>query len=360
MSLLNLRIERIIIHQIHQRDKNGKKITPTRSTDLIRFDDKAMQTFKTRFIDAVGQNSRAVEMSIVEQGKDKLSSIINSIGNETNEDEFIDISFDIANKLADAQAHRNIPGGIVVFFDGLYGATPKRFVGIMKAEIHSAYEKTHNTLTQEIGLKYVEEALLTPATKLYKTAAFFHNGNDLESDDLNSYWDVMISDSQISQTEGKAAALYFFSTFLGCGYPETSARTTKQFYDVTRNFINDMDIPEEKRSDIHTALAVYLKQEQTEIVNPTEFASRHFDVETCDSYSAFLEDKGLPATSFTKDIEYISNRLKTRNLAFSQNIKITAPAASFENLIEIETISENDSKPVNWTKIIIKDRIVSQ
>lgn len=358
--MINVRIERIIIHQIHQRDKDGKKVLPTRSTDLIRFDDKAMQTFKTRFIDAIGSNSKAVEMSIVEQEKDKLPSIIGSLESITNDDEFIAISFDIANKLADAQAHRNIPGGIVVFFDGLYGAMPKKFVGIMKAEIHSAYEKTQDVLTQKIGLKYVEEALLTPATKLYKTAAFFNNGKEFENNDLNSCWDVMISDSQISQTEGKAAALYFFSTFLGCGYPNTSARTTKQFYDVTCVFINDMDISEEKRSDIHTALIVYLKEEQTGVVNPTEFASRHFDVEICDSYSVFLEDNSLPASSFIKDNKYISNRLRTRKLSFSQNVKIIAPAANFRDLIEMEAITKYDGKAVDWTKIIIKDRIVSQ
>lgn len=360
MSLLNLRIERIIIHQIHQRDGDGKKVKPTQSMDLIRFDDKAMGTFKTRFIDAVGTNSKAVEMSIVEQEKGKLPSIISSLESTTNDSDFINISFDIASKLADAQSHRSIPGGIVAVFDGLYGATPKKFVGIMKAEIHSAYEKTQNTLTQEIGLKYVEEALLTPATKLYKTAAFFHNGNSYEDNDLNSCWDVMISDSQISQTEGKAAAKYFYSTFLGCGYPKTSARTTKQFYDVTCKFINDMDISEENRSDIHTALVVYLKQEQTEVINPTDFASRHFDVETCDSYSVFLIDNSLPSSSFTKDTQYILGRLKTRKLSFSQNIKLTAPAANFKDLIEIETISEYEGKVVDWTKIIIKDKVVSQ
>ncbi|WP_432729937.1 hypothetical protein [Klebsiella oxytoca] len=37
----------------------------------------------------------------------------------------------------------------------------------------------------------------------------------------------MISDYQISKADGKAAAQYFYQHFLGCGYPETSARTTK-------------------------------------------------------------------------------------------------------------------------------------
>lgn len=363
MNLINIRIKRIAIHQIFQRDEDGNRLAPRRGVELIRFDAKAMEEFKDRFISAIGQQSKAVEMSIVEQDKNKVPSIINSI--EGNKDEeFLDISVEIANKLTDAQAHRSIPGGIIVVFDGLYGATSKYFVGIMKAEIHSAYKKTQDTMTKEIGLEFIEEALLTPAAKLYKTAAFFNEGNNENNigkdSDLNRHWKVLISDSQISQTEGKAAAKYFYSTFLGCGYPATSARTTKRFYDKTALFINDMDISEEKRSVIHTALNVYLRHENSETVNPTEFASRHFDADTRDSYTVFLEENDLPLTSFTKDIEYISKKLKTRKLSFGQNVKITAPASNFDDLINIETINEYEGKSVNWTRITIKDRIIDQ
>lgn len=231
----------------------------------------------------------------------------------------------------------------------------------MKAEIHSAYEKGENKLTKEITLKYVEEALLTPATKLYKTAVFLQKNNAVEDDNLNNYWKVLVSDSQISRTDGKAAAHYFYADFLGCGYPETSARTTKQFYDATTDFLNNMKINEEKRNDLHNALVSYLKHENSEVVDPADFASRYFDVETRDSYSEFIEDKGLPTTAFTKNIEYISSKLKTRKLSFSKNVKLIAPSNIFKDLIEIQTINESETgEKVNWTRIIVKDRIVSQ
>jgi len=364
VNLINIRIKRIAIHQVFQRDEDGNRVAPRRGVELIKFNATAMEEFKNRFISAIGQQSKAVNMSIVEQDKSKVPSIIDSV-ECTTDDEFLDLSVEIANKLTDAQAHRSIPGGIIVVFDGLYGATPKHFVGIMKAEIHSAYQKTQDTMTKEIGLEFIEEVLLTPAAKLYKTAAFFHEEDSdgdvvFEDSDLNKHWKVLISDSQISQTEGKAAAKYFYSTFLGCGYPATSARTTKRFYDKTAIFINDMDIPEEERSAIHTALNVYLRHEKSETVNPTEFASRHFDADTRDSYTAFLEDNELPLTSFTKDTEYISKKLKTRKLSFGQNVKITAPASNFDELINIESISEHDGQAVNWTRITVKDRIVAQ
>ncbi|WP_422491185.1 nucleoid-associated protein [Endozoicomonas sp. ALE010] len=360
MNIINLQIQRIIIHQIHQRDDDGNKVTPSRSTEFIRFDNEAMETFKLRFINAIGSDSKAVPMSIVNQESTDLPPLINRIS-DSNDDDYIRLSYDVANKLADAQQRRNLPGGIVVVFSGTYGATPKNFVGIMKAEIHSAYEKRVNKLTQEITLQYIEEALLTPATKLYKTGAFFQKNSNSESDDLNSKWEVLVSDSQISQTEGKAAAHYFYSSFLGCGYPETSARTTKQFYEATCDFLNDMDVSEEKRNDLHNALVSYLKHENSDVVNPSEFSSRYFDVETRDSYSEFLEDKEIPTTAFTKDVEHISGKLKTRKLSFSKNVKLIAPSQVFKDFIDIQLISENDAgDAVNWTKIIVKDKIVAQ
>jgi nucleoid-associated protein YejK len=360
VNIINLQIQGIVIHQIHQRDNDGNKVTPGKGTEFIKFDAEAMDTFKSRFINAIGSDSKAVLMSIVNQESKDLPPLIDIISDSTDDD-YISLSYDIANKLADAQQRRNIPGGIVVVFRGKYGATPKKFVGIMKAEIHSAYEKKVNELTQELTLKYIEEALLTPATKLYKTAAFFEKITAPEGNDLNSKWDVLVSDSQISQTEGKAAAHYFYSSFLGCGYPETSARTTKKFYEATCDFLNNMDILEEKRNDLYNALTSYLKHENSDIVNPSEFSNRYFNAETRDSYSEFLEDKEIPTTAFTKNVEHISGKLKTRKLSFSKNVKLIAPSQIFKEFIEIQLISENDAgEAVNWTKIIVKDKIVAQ
>ena len=360
MQLLNLQIKRIAIHQIYQRDPEGNKVTPTKGTDLIKFAPAAMDTFKERVIRALGEESRAVPMQILDQSATAAPSLVGTLKG-IDDNKFIEQSYTIADKLAEAQTSKALSGGVVVVFEGTYGASSKEFIGIMKAEIHSAYEKKIDPKTQEISLDFVEEALLTPATKLYKTAGFFRNATPSSETDLSKKWDVSISDTQISKTDGKAAAHYFYSVFLGCGYPESGARTTKQYYDATAKFINDLDVPPEKRNDLHNALVTYLKHENTGIVNPTEFANRYFTDKQKDSYTEFLEDKNLPTTSFTKDIEHISNKLKHRKLSFSKNVKIVAPSEVFKELIQIESIAQDDDgNSVNWTKLVIKDQIVSQ
>lgn len=359
MNIINLQIDKIIIHQVYQRDQDGNKVTPEKSSEFINFDADAMFTFKSRVMDALGADSKAVQMTIVNQENTDLSSIINELA-DTDGDAYIQLSYDVANKLADAQTRKSIPGGIVVVFSGRYGATPKKFVGVMKAEIYSAYEKRINEATNEITLKFVEEALLTPATKLYKTAGFFETSEIAESGNLNSKWDVLVCDSQISQTDGKAAARYFYADFLGFGYPESSARTTKQFYDATCEFIQDLDISEEKRCSLKNSLVSYL-HENTDSISPAEFAIRHLGEDVRDSFTEFLEDKDLPTSAFTKDIEHIESKLKTRQLSFSKQVKISAPSQVFQDLVEIETITEDDDgNPVEWTKILVKDNIVSQ
>lgn len=363
MQLLNLNIDRIIIHQIFQRDKDSNKITPTRSHELTNFAPGAMQEFKTRVHDALGDGSKAVQMKIMEQGPSYIPSIINELS-EQSEMDFIVSSYDVAEKLADAQKIKSIPGGIVVIFYGTQGIPAKKFIGIIKAEIHSAYEKEVNEQTREISLKFVEEVLLTPGTRLYKTAGFFQKPPSNEpEDDLNSKWAVLVSDYQISQTDGKAAAQYFYAGFLGCGYPETSARTTKQFYDATTDFIARLDIEEAKKSDLLNALTTYLKVGTSSTISSTEFASQYFDVDTKDAFTDHMEESGLPSTAFTKDIIHIESKLKYRNIRFNSNVKITAPADVFKNMVTIETIDgdlDAAGTPAVWTKIIVKDRINNQ
>lgn len=218
MHLLNFNVDRIIIHQVYRRDLDGNKITPTQSHEYTNFEQSAMGEFKSRVKDAIGEGSKAVQMEIVNQGVNDLPALVDSIIIQ-NDDEFAVSSYDIAKKLTDAQQSKAIPGGIVVVFSGTQGSQSKKFLGIIKAEVHSGYEKEVNQVTNEISLKFVEELLLTPGTRLYKTAAFFEK-SDIEGDldDLNSKWAVMVSDYQISKADGKAAAQYFYSDFLGCGY----------------------------------------------------------------------------------------------------------------------------------------------
>lgn len=364
MQLLNFEVDRIIIHQVFRRDPEGNKIVPTQSLEFTNFEQSAMQAFKTRVKDAIGEGSKAVQMEIVNQEANDLPVLVDQIIAK-EDDEFAASSYDIAKKLADAQQTKSIPGGIVVVFSGTQGIHSKKYLGIIKAEIHSGYEKEVNERNNMISLKFVEELLLTPGTRLYKTAGFFENQNyDEASNDLNEKWVVMVSDYQINNADGKSAAHYFYSDFLGCGYPETSARTTKKFYESTRLFINNMNATEERKSNLMMALTTYLKVDTASSISSSDFSEKYLDdIDVQDNFTAYMIEAGLPSNAFTKDIEHIQKQLNFRKINFHNNVKITAPSDVFEKLISIESIIgdfDESGQPAKWTKVIIKDRIVNQ
>lgn len=364
MDLLNLEVDRIIIHQVYRRDDEGKLINPLQSRDYTRFDKVAMTAFKSRIREALGSGSKAVRMEVVRQDSAHLMPLIDKMADEDDAD-FALSSYGVAEKLAEAQKGRAIPGGIVVVFSGRQGYPSRRFVGVIKAEVHSAYEKEVNSKTKEISLKFVEEVLLTPSARLYKTAGFFENAScDPAADDLNDKWTVLVADSQISQTDGKAAAQYFYSSFLGCGYPKTSARTTKQFYDSACSFIKNMSISPVQRNELLNALVTYLKVNKSPAVGVSEFSASYLgDADAQDAFMAHMVKSGVPAVSFTKDISHIESRLSYRKISFGGNVKITAPSEAFKALVEIEPIQGELDKfgvPAEWTKVIIKDKVIQQ
>ncbi len=364
MQLINFSIDKIIIHQVFRRDPDGNKITPTQSHEFTNFEKGAMEEFKVRVKDALGEGSKAVQMEIINQEPNDLPSLVNQMINQEDES-FATSSYDIAKKLTDAQQMKSIPGGIIVVFCGKQGNPSKKFLGIIKAEVHSGYEKEVNEQTQEISLKFVQEILLTPGSRLYKTAGFFEKANaENSSSNLNDKWAVMVSDYQISKADGKAAAQYFYSDFLGCGYPETSARTTKAFYESTSTFISKLNVSESDKSNLLNALTTYLKVDTSSTISSSEFASKYFsDIDVQDDFTSHMKDSGLPESAFTKDTEHIESKLKFRKVSFKNKVKIVAPSDTFKDLVTIESIEgdpDESGSPTEWTKIIVKDRIINQ
>lgn len=361
MQLLNLSVDRIIIHQIHQKDKEGNPIPPTQSHEFTELEEKALASFTKRVTDALGEGSKAVEMEIVKKDKNDLSSLIDTMIDQTDE-VFAVSSFDIAKKLSDAQRTKNITGGIVAIFTGKQGFPAKKFLGVIKAEIYNGYAKIVDEQTNKISLDFIEELLLTPSSKLYKTIAFFEKADYTSPcDDLNDKWLVMISDNQISQSDGKAAAQYFYSDFAGCGYPQTSARTTKQFYEATKEFITSLNYTVEVQNDLIGALTTYLKVDKSTTIDASSFASTYFDDPTVqDSFKNFLDERGLPNTAFTKDIEHIKSKLQIRKVVFNNSVKVLASPEIFKTDVIIKPYEgDKDGSGIaqQWTQIIIKDRI---
>jgi hypothetical protein len=312
-----------------------------------------MDAFRARVVDAMGNNSRSMEMDIVDVQPGSAVEIAASLLNQPAT--FINDSQRLPIKLANAQVAKNLPGGVVVVFSGTVGAMSSPYVGVIKAETQSGFQR------QADAVNFFSDLFLTPAIKLYKIGMFVREG--AAGLTLPEGWRAHVYDSEMSIGNREGAARYFFGTFLGCEIPVNSAALTKAFFEHTKDFIASMPVTPEKKNDLLTSLYTYLKVDTTPTITVNDFSTTFIPVDARDGYQKFMSDKKVPLTAIQKDIAALGTSLRLRKVGFRNNIKLTAPPEVFKEMFEIKTIPHDGAKPgqpSHWTIITIKDQISEQ
>lgn len=354
MEITPLVVERIVIHRVFQRDQDGNPVSPQAGTSLIDLHESAMAAFKSRVIESLGLNSNAAPMSIIRQGAGDVPKLVDLLI-EKDEQEFVVDSYDLAQKLTEAQYRKDTKGGILVVFSGKYGSPKRPYICLIKADIHNTYQYKEDG-SGKISMEYIEKALLSPSNRLYKAAGYFCLSEELTAvDNLNDKWQVLVSDFQ-----NQGNAQYFYESFLGFGYPETAARSTQQFYHAAHKFIRKMNIEPEKKNDYLNALNTYMKVDTSTTISSDKFAEQYFDTDIKDQFAEYMESAGIPPEGIPKDISEISGNLKNRRVRFRSNVSISAPVEAFQNLIDIEAFDgepDDNGQVPTWTRITVKDRI---
>ena len=359
MELINLQVGRVILHEVFRRTDDRRKVEPEYGVGTEALDGPALDALRERIVAAMSRSDRCIEMTI---RRSEPASMVATASALVNMDEtlYITESRRVADLLAEAQGSRAIPGGIVVVFTGSFGVPEKRLVGVIKAEVHTGFQR--DMRDGRFVLKFLDKLLLTPQTKLYKIGLFVEQHP--EKLDLDGAWRAFIYDEMMTVRERYGAAQYFYDGFLGLVFPTSSARQTKQFHDLTKNFIQSMEVPEEDKVALHNALVTYLKVDQSPTVEVATFASSYFsDAATKDSYEAFMVGKGFPDSAINKDLADVESSLRIRRLIFGNQVRVIAPAEDFDKLIKIEAIdgepNPNEGVP-RWTRVTIRDSIANQ
>lgn len=335
LPMINLNIRRIAIHQVFERTETGDIRPPRYNSILTQLSEEGLNTLCQRVTDALGNNSHSIDMNIIRAEENSTFQILVRMIYEEDA-QFLNMSKIIADKLAQCQANRRIPGGILVVFDGTVGNNNLKFIAVIKAESQAGFalEAANST---EILLRYISELLLTPQQKLYKIGMFvekepIEDGTDMRSADE---FYAVVYDQNMNNTETRNAALYFYKSFLGCAPHESSKKLTREFYTYTKDFINDLNVSDEVKVDLHNSLYDYLKMSRETTISVNDFASRYFEPEVIDNYTLFMRNKSFPANAVYKDIEYIKPKLRRRQIRFTSKVKIIAPSEDFGNLVHI-------------------------
>jgi hypothetical protein len=164
VSFENLAVHRVVLHEVFKRRHDGTLVAPRHAGQLLIMPADAMDSFKERVVDAMGDDSQSMELEIAERGPDSSLAIAYSLVDKPD-GTFLSDSAKFADKLANAQQAKNLPGGLLVVFSGTVGATSRPFVAVIKAEKQSGFRE------RGTAIQYLTDLFLTPASKLYKLAS---------------------------------------------------------------------------------------------------------------------------------------------------------------------------------------------
>ena len=328
MSLFEfLNINETVAHEVFKRGIDKELVTPNMGKDLITFDAPSTSTLQERIVNAMTNDTHCIEMSIINSSSGSTVDCVNTLIS-CDLTEFAELSETLAHNLSNAQQTRRIPGGALIVIRGVTGSERKSFLAVIKAEMQEGFIK--DSSNGSITIKHLSDLLLTPQQRLYKMGLFIKN-----SEEAGDYR-IFVYDQTMTANETKSAATYFYSVFLGCSFSPTDKKLTSDFYNHTLDFLNKLDVDEEKRLDLKTSLYTYLKVSNSTTIKTSDFANQYLEKKHKPLYESHMDEKSFPKQAVNKDLTFLKNKLRRRKLKFNSDVKIDAPQENFSDLIVID------------------------
>jgi 37-kD nucleoid-associated bacterial protein len=359
MIIENLNIGRIAIHEVFQREEDRKSVPPIYADQLEHLPDDAIATFKVRITEALSAQAKSIEMQIVDA--DANSHVANAAYLiAANDEKFLTRSRSVADRLVHAQMSRNIPGGMLIVFDGTVGAANYAFVGTIKAETQSGFRR-HEDAKKKIITEFLNNVFLTPATRLFKIAMFVQEDKSVK---LLNGWRAFVFDNNISQSHRESAAQYFYEGFLGCVLPEDGAYETSRFFDITKEFVRKSGLSGQVKRKIVDALITFVQADNAKTFTADEFAQKYLPVDMRDPFGEFAESKKFPMRAVVRDTSQMASKLKRRRFRFGSDIEFSVTPEALNNKTVIlktgkSTEFGGDGKEL-WTQITIKQPMTDE
>lgn len=351
VPLENLTVGRICLHEVHRLGDDGNVVAPTYGTGLLQLHGPALDAFRARVIAAFKSNAQCMEMSIRQHSVGSAVATGSALG-ALQDGQFVVASRQFADSLAAAQTSRAIPGGLVVVFDGTIGQPVTPFFAVMKAELHEGFIKT-----TDLQAQFVNDLFLSPKTKLYKIGIFISDGVQPRQP-LPAGWSPIVYDSAMTASQRDAAATYFYSTFLGLDIPLNAAHQIKQFFEKTKTFIATSDLDPEAKVDLFNGLYTYLKLDQGNTVQTSQFADRFMPPDMADGYKRHMRQQHFPTSAVAKDLSEVRGSLRLRRFKFPGAITLSGPPDAVRDLVSVSPLLGDGGE--QWTQVTIRGRIQSQ
>lgn len=352
----NLHIGRVAVHEVFQRLEDRAIRRPLYADALENLSPEAMVAFRLRMTQALSGETQSLTMRIARHGVGSfLEAAQNLIG--SSDADFLARSRTVADRLAEAQMARRIPGGMIIVFDGTAGAPAVPFVGVIKAETQEGFRRSAGDAGAII--EFLQNIFLTPATRLYKIGLMLRTDPEQAAPDG---WKAVVFDSNISKSNREQAAQYFYEGFLGCALPSDGPYETMRFFDLTKDFVRRSDLDGEQKRDLVDSLHVFVRDEREATFSAEQFSDRYLPDELQDPYSDYMATKKFAKGAVVRDTSQMGNRLRRRRLKFGSDIELSASPEALADKITIEAIDGGGEGGAveRWTRLTIRERLTGE
>lgn len=356
MNIANIEVSRVIVHDV-VRAAQFNESPPVLSASLVPLDANGKSLVGKRIIDTVASGSHCVDVTVsdgtVGSPFDNATSMLDS-----DDDDFIQRSKQLAESLSRAQNTGSIKAGAAIFIQGTCVADSQtsRFLSIIKADSDQGFYK--QVVDDEITLTYVNNMLLGHSQRLIKIALFIE---DEERAPINSpsnegdrrtpgEFSIKVFDHMMQSSGNGNASTYFYSTFLKCRLAENAPRQTKHFYEVACGFIDNMGVDQSEKIELRGDLISYLRGNRTTL-EPRSFAQEVLPEANQDAFLRVCRDSGI-TQAITKDLGLLKGKMRRQSVKFSSNVTLFAPPDVFRDSVQIAGMSDD-----GWTEIKIRGEV---
>lgn len=316
-------LNRVIAHKIFKKESDNALAYAECSDSLLCCSESEKRILIDRVDKAMNNRSKTLELAFDTINECCVRTLLGqSIEQQPyrgDENAFINLSVSLAEKLADSQSTKSIPGGYCIVGDGIT-ENGHYFLFLIKADNQEAFSIRENSLN------LLQDVFLSPAKDFYKVAFFEYCSNTL----IKPYmYDDLFSSAKRDLTA------YFYRDCLGLTTDKNDKLRTRNFYNDTFNFI-EMNItnPTDAKG-MEKALQVYVRENTTGIISASDFSKNHLT--GCKEQQ--LYEKEIIAKyplSFSLDTTLLSKqKLDVERIALGRGITIV----SNTDLQDVEVLS---------------------
>jgi len=325
MNLDHVDVNRIIIHRVHKKRNDEDHGFAEYSDELFDFGVLELNTLKDRISTAFGKSKRFFKLEIARSETDSFFGNATRMKNCSVED-FVILSKNIADRLAQSHDRKTIPSGLLLIMDGLFEGS--HFVLVIKAELQEAF--TIKEVDSHKFIELVNDLFLSPAKDFYKIGYLIEDRN--ECSPPNDLYSCYMYDDNFSSGK-RDLAEYFYSNFLGFNTNRNDKLITKNFHDDMFSFIESNVLNHEDKKGLKNAINSLYRENITGVINPQEFAEQHLSPELLRLFGTEIASN-YP-TSFNKDLSLVDRRLQRGQIRLIRELRIEGPADEIENNVDV-------------------------